>query len=363
MPNKLTRFFKNTGVRLRTSEFKIFQNAYYWFLFPLSILFIALVCGTIFATSAGVKYNGFANVGVDFKGGTVLTIDMSGDNLIGANYDENRILLTETIENNGVSVNTVQESGANSMVIRYPNVVRGEDYSSAENTQKMITVNNQIIKDVQDALKSKYPNASEVNAGAELINATARGEMLSKAFLAVGLAIVACLLYIVIRFDIFSGLAMIVGLFCDILVMLSGVIIFNIQISSNLIAGVITILTYSINNAVVVMDRVRESVVPYKAKKLKLDARRIVNDAVRDTLNRSLFTTVTSLIVVGAIAVVPVPSLQEFALPILFGLVSGIYTATFITPSVWGLIVQAKQDGGLRKKNAAMKKAKRLKTA
>ena len=68
----------------KLSNIKIFRNAYYWFILPIAIIFIALVCGTVYSTE-GNQYDGFANIGIDFKGGTVLTVQMDGADIQGAN--------------------------------------------------------------------------------------------------------------------------------------------------------------------------------------------------------------------------------------------------------------------------------------
>lgn len=336
-------------IKLSLREFKIYQNAYYWLILPLVIVFIALVCGTVYSTE-GNKYDGFANIGVDFKGGTVMTVEMIGADLIGNNYNVNESLIRDIIEDNGASIGTVQTSGSNAIVFRYPNSINGQNYNATSKTGEMIEINNKISTEIQRALVAKYGSAITVSADAEIISATASSELIQKAFLSVGIALLLILLYIIVRFDLFSGIAAILGLAHDVIIMFACVIIFNIQINSSLIACAITIVSYSINNTIIIFDRVRENIAPYKNKKQKIDIRWAVNESVKQTFTRSCFTTLTTLFTVGVLACVGVPALTEFALPIIFGLIAGLYSSVFISPSIWGLMMRRKLDGGKGKK-------------
>lgn len=336
---------------LRKNKLKVFQNAYYWFIAPLAIIFIALVCGTVYSTE-GNKYDGFANVGIDFRGGTVLTVEMIGAEMLNQNYDANEQMVRDIVKAAGAEVAAVQSSGTNSIIFRYPNSINGEDYNAKDKTQDMIAINNRIAEDVEKKFIEVYGAGINISADAELINATASGELINKAFLSVGLAMILILIYIVFRFDLFSGISAILALLHDILIMLACVIIFNIQINSSLIAGIITIVGYSINNTIIIFDRVRENVKPYKSKMQKLDVKSIIDDSVNSTLTRSFFTTLTTMITISVLAMVGVQALTEFALPIIFGLVAGFYSSVVIAPSIWGLMMQAKLKGGKKSKRA-----------
>ncbi|MFA5450217.1 MAG: protein translocase subunit SecF [Clostridia bacterium] len=347
---KRKEFFNKFNIHLR--ELKIFQNAYYWFIVPLAIVFIALVCGTVYEM-ADTRYEGFANVGVDFKGGTVLTVKMTSADLINLNYDENVDLIFDLAEEHGVNISSIQTSGSDSFVLRYTNTVNGEDFNSAEKTADMITVNTALTKDIQDKLVEKYnlSSVSEVTVTAELINATASSEFVGNAFLAIGITILLTFIYIIVRFDAFSSIASLLSIIHDIIVMMAFVIIFNLPIGSTLIAGIITVVGFSINNTIVVFDRVRETLKPFKNKKSKIEPRYIVNTTVADTLTRSLFTIVSTMLTILVLAVVGVPALTEFSLPIIFGLAAGLYSSVFIAPTIWGLLMQAKQKKDSSKKS------------
>lgn len=342
-----------TNIKLpKLTNIKIFRNAYYWFILPIAIIFIALVCGTVYSTE-GNKYDGFANIGIDFKGGTVLTVQMDGADVQGANRNDVYNTIKEVVEKNGAVISTDQNSGDNAIVVRYPNSINGVDYNQSSKTEEMIGINNTIIDEVETALKAKYPNATSVIANAEMINATASDQLINKALLSVGIAMVLMLIYIAIRFDFFSGIAALCASFTDIIVMLALVIIFRIQINSSLIAGLITVVAYSINNTIVVFDRVREHKKEVKDGRYNIDL--LVDQSVTECFVRTFLSSFTTLITITILACWGIKSLTDFALPIIFGILSGLYSSLFLAPSIWGLLMNVK----LGKNKKARKQARR----
>lgn len=175
----------------------------------------------------------------------------------------------------------------------------------------------------------------------DIVSATVSGELLTTAIAAIVLAIVLMLAYIAIRFELSSGFAAIVALFHDILMMFCFMAIFHVEINSTFIAALITILGYSINNTIIIFDRVRETVKTQTGK--MLTGARIANEAVGDTLMRSFNTTLTTLITIGMVAIIGVPDIRIFALPIIAGLLAGTFSSIFIAPSIWALIRDRKR--------------------
>ncbi|MDR0751767.1 MAG: protein translocase subunit SecF [Christensenellaceae bacterium] len=341
--SKMFSKFNTSKIKLSVKEFRIFQNAFYWFLAPLIVIFIGLICGTVYASS-GNEYDGFANVGVDFKGGTVLTVEVnSGFDMIGDNYSTNEDIIRDVVMANGASPTQGQTRGTNAIIIRYPNSIDGVSYNAKDKTREMISINETIKNEVRSAFITKYGDSADVSVSAELINATASQDLINKAILSVVLALLVILIYIVVRFDLFSGIAAIAALLHDVLIVFAGVIIFRIPINSSFIAAIITVVAYSINNTIIVFDRVRDFTKPYKNKKYKIDINTAVNSSVKETLNRSIFTTITTLITITALASVGIQALSEFALPIIFGLLAGAYSSILIAPSIWGYMMKAQQ--------------------
>lgn len=173
--------------------------------------------------------------------------------------------------------------------------------------------------------------------------ATVSSELIFTAVLAVVLALIFMLCYIGLRFQLSSGIACILALFHDIIIMFSAMAIFRIEINSTFIAALITILGYSINNSIIVFDRVRENMKAVGAKNMTPED--IANKSVKETLLRSINTTITTLIMIGMIAIIGVRDIRIFAFPIIIGLFAGTFSSIFIAPSLWALFQRVGKKG------------------
>jgi preprotein translocase subunit SecF len=351
---------KNKPLKLSLKELPVFQNAIYWFILPTLILLIALICGTVYQFSP--KYSGFANVGIDFTGGTVLTVEGKGFDIVGSEYEESLAIIRQVVESKGARISISQTGGSDSIIVRYKNeiIVDGipVDYNVSSKTEEMIAINDSIKNDTEAAFRAKYADRSiTISADAEMTNATASKELINKALLSVGIALLLMLIYIIIRFDLFSGISAIVAEFHDILILFSFLIIFRVQMNSSLIAGIITVISYCINNTIVIFDRVRENMQPYKQNRARIDTKAIVNMSVTSSLKRTLFSSFTTLLMIVILALSGIQSLTEFALPIIFGLFAGLYSSNFVAPSVWGLLMQRKLNGARKARKAKAVKA------
>ena len=158
------------------------------------------------------------------------------------------------------------------------------------------------------------------------------------------LAIVLILLYITFRFEFRSGLAAVITLCHDICVMMALFAIFQLPVNMNFIAAALTILGYSINATIVVFDRVRENSKSISDIKIFGD---VTDRSIRQTLSRSINTSITTLIPILLILILGVPSIQNFAIALVIGILSGTYSSVFISGPLW---VNLKKIG---KKSAA----------
>ncbi len=335
-------------IKLSLNRLPIYKYRYYWFLVPAVILFLALTLGAIYS-SPGV-FGNFANVGIDFEGGTVMTV--SGLNL--DNYDDDRALIGEILSENGIAVSSWQTSGNNSIVVRYANFINNEDFN--DRADEMGAVNNSAALAIEERLQAsgRYDNVN-IEANPEMINGTARQDTINSSLIAVAVAMALMLIYTAIRFDLFSGIAALCTQFIDVIVTLSLVIIFRVSINASLIAALITVVAYSINNTIVIFDRVRENMAPFKHKdKTKADIPFILETSVTQCLRRALFTTTTTLITIVILAFfgINIPSLSEFALPIIFGILSGLFSSIFLAPSIWGMLMDLKNKKTVQKAKA-----------
>lgn len=194
-----------------------------------------------------------------------------------------------------------------------------------------------------DALTVTDAYSGQVSEGGQT-SSTVSTEILKSAILAVSVALLCMLIYIVIRFELLSGIAAVLALVHDLLIMLCGMVIFHIEINANFIAGIITILGYSINNTIIIFDRVRENMRLLSGKRINgklVKPAYIANLSVQETVWRSINTTLTTIMTISMVAIIGVSSIRIFAIPIIFGLLAGTYSSIFIAPTLWAMLMKA----------------------
>lgn len=194
-----------------------------------------------------------------------------------------------------------------------------------------------------DALTITDVYSGKVSEGGQT-SSTVSTEILKSAILAISVALLCMLIYIIIRFELLSGIAAVLSLVHDLLIMFCGMVIFHIEVNANFIAGIITILGYSINNTIIIFDRVRENMKLLGGKRLNgklVKPAYIANLSVQETIMRSINTTLTTLVTISMVAIIGVPSIRVFALPIIFGLLAGTYSSIFIAPTIWAMLMKA----------------------
>ena len=174
------------------------------------------------------------------------------------------------------------------------------------------------------------------------VSAIAGRDLLSNAVKALLIAFACMLIYIAIRFDLNSGLSAVFGLLHDVLIMLSFMVIFRsvIQMNSSFIAAALTIVGYSINNTIVIFDRIRENAKKYPT----MPREEVTNISIQESLGRTLTTTATTLITIVALCILGVASIREFALPIIVGILSGVYSANMINGYVWAFLEERRRS-------------------
>ena len=167
----------------------------------------------------------------------------------------------------------------------------------------------------------------------ETISSTISNEMKSDTILAVVIAIIGMLIYIRIRFsDIRFGLSSIVALVHDVLVVIAFYAVARVSVGNTFIACLLTIVGYSINATIVVFDRVRENMAGMTRKDTLED---VVNRSITQTLSRSIFTSLTTLVMVASLYILGVTSIRDFALPLMVGIVCGAYSSVCIAGALW----------------------------
>ena len=261
------------------------------------------------------------NMGIDFEGGLSMQYDMK--TAVVSND------VSSVLSGMGIATSTVTVQGRdnNEVNIRIKDVAK-------DDIQK-------VQADFETAIKEKYPDAVSIG-DVNYVGPVAGATLVKNAVISVLLASVLMLIYIAIRFDLNSGIAAVFGLLHDVLIMLSFMVIFRsvIQMNSSFIAAALTIVGYSINNTIVIFDRIREN-----AKKMPNVAReQVTNISIKESLGRTICTTVTTLITIVALCILGVASIREFALPIIVGILSGVYSANMINGYVWAFLEEKRRN-------------------
>ena len=284
------------------------------------IISIALILAGII----GLLVNGL-NYDIQFKGGTIIEIEMENND-----YDANKIGVELTnMLNKKVSSQKLQaynpenkDKEINILMLKIPG-------TAALNEDEI----NMIIEYL-----TTYYNAGKVHQ-MENVQPFIAAEMKQKGVEAVLVASVLIIIYIWYRFSSISGLpaaiTALLALMHDLAIMFSAYTIFKVPLNESFIAAALTILGYSINNTIVVYDRIREN--NKRMRKTSLDE--LVNKSVLQSFTRSVNTSVTTLIAVVIVylyaSINNIQSVKEFAFPLIIGLISGTYSSLFIAPSLW----------------------------
>jgi SecD/SecF fusion protein len=279
--------------------------------------------GIFFSVSIAVIVAGFVIMGVnsangkdalnyslEFKGGTATTVTFNESrNLEQVNSEI--VPKVEAIAG-AVQIQTVQDS--NEVIFK----TRALDVNTRETLDQMF-------------IDDFGVDASMITS--ETISSTISDEMKTDTFWAVLIAIVCMLIYIRIRFSDFRfGISSIVALCHDVLVVLAFYAVARVSVGNTFIACMLTIVGYSINATIVIFDRVREN---RNAMGKKDELADVVNQSITQTLSRSIFTSLTTFVMVACLYIFGVTSIRDFALPLMVGIICGAYSSVCITGGLW----------------------------
>lgn len=285
---------------------KIVENRKKFFAASLIVIIIGFAA-MIFNAQAG---RGAFQYDVEFTGGTSFDLDL------GQDYEQEDLQKIITDVTGKDSPQVQQVIGTNEVTVKIQSI------DSA--TRETLT----------DAILEAYPNAvmGEVND----VSGTVSHEMQTAAIKATLIAAMAMLLYISLRFhDFRAGGSAIIALLHDVLIVLTAYAVFRIPVNNTFIVVLLTILGYSINATIVIFDRIRENKSAFHANQTAEK----INKSISQTLARSINTSLTTFFTVGAIYVLGVPALKEFALPMMIGILAGAYSSVCISGSIWYVLL------------------------
>lgn len=272
------------------------------------------------------------NLGIDFTGGTVLNVKVGSKLEEGNNYSIVSNQVSSIFKQEGFEIGYIQQEGVGEEAQL---TIRFKDKAGLTETQMQEQI--EILKTkISSGISLDGESVAVTVSNGSRIAASASTSLLINSILAILVAVILILVYIAVRFELLSGLTAILMLVHDVLIMCSLVAIFRIQINAGFIAALITIIGYSINNVIIIFDRIREN--KKKDDFQGVASREVANASIRQVINRTLLTALTTIVSVLALTIIGVSSIREFLLPILFGLVSGIYSSTMLAGPIWALI-------------------------
>ena len=292
---------------------KIVERTKLWFGISLALLAI----GAIF-----LILNKGLNKGVDFSGGTVVRIEL------------------------GEASKTANKADIDEIINKYSTGTPSRTVNDTQIEIQSNVLDNKKANDLFREIKQKYSLKDTALVDVNHIDASIGRETTRNAVIALLVAGLFMVIYIRLRFkDVKFGLAAIIALLHDVLITMSLYAVLRISINASFIAAILTIVGYSINDTIVIFDRIRENSRKLRGKTVA----EIADISVNQSLKRSIKTSVTTLLTITAVYIF-VPSVRDFSLPIIAGIIAGTYSSIFIASPLWVIF----NNIGKKKKVAAV---------
>ncbi|MDK2835580.1 MAG: preprotein translocase subunit SecF [Thermosediminibacterales bacterium] len=266
-----------------------------WFGISSIIILIGLISMLLF---------GF-NWGIDFTGGLILHYN------IGKDFDISDV--RQILNNFNLKDYEVKKAGDFKQEV----IIRTQVLTDEEKAE------------IYNAIKEKWPSATLIRT--EKVDPIIGEELRHQALIALTIASIGMLIYITIRFEFKFAVAAILAIIHDVLVVLSLFSLLKIPINSPFVAAMLTIVGYSINDTIVLFDRIRENIKLMKKSSLEF----MVNTSILQTMARSINTSFTTLITITALFIFGGETIKDFALALIVGIISGTYSSIFIASPLW----------------------------
>lgn len=306
-------------------------------------IFVIVSAVIILAGLVDMLFIRHMNFGVEFSGGIGVEITAENTNIDvkaeakkwfeGGNADKTGYVIDGVPGTSGTILKTTNfrlkselKDGTNLDV-----TINGDNESLL--VQHSTTIKEELTEYLKDVATKAGDNQAEIGVETHVIGGDVKNHTVTSAVIAVSVAVVVILAYIAIRFNLLAGVSAVIALLHDVLIMFSLTTLFQIPVNMTFIAAVITIIGYSINATIVVFDRVRElNVLPSYLEKTDAE---IAEDSIMGTMSRSILTTLTTLVMIICLAIFGNASIREFAVPIIFGLIAGLYSSILLSASTW----------------------------
>lgn len=316
-------------------------------------VFLSISAVLVVVSIVSMAIFGF-NLGIDFTSGTTFEIEHMPEGFVYDGALEADVMAIVTGAKTDASVQ-VQAIGADGVFIKASELSNEETemvvdgllaYFNGEEVSLDATDATAVVEEVatdvvEEAATDAVVEGEEVEEvkglvkaaiSIDKVSATTSARLIGDTFLAVLIAIVLMLVYISIRFDFKSGVCAVIALAHDVILMFGFYSLFQLTMNTSFVAAVLTIIGYSINATIIVFDRVREN---NRMLGKKATGAVKADNAITTSYTRTLYSSLTTLFTIGALFVLGVSSIQEFALPIIVGIVCGAYSSLFVAPTIW----------------------------
>jgi len=282
----------------KVKTYKIIEKKHIWIGFSLTII----ILGIMFILFRGLNW------GIDFTGGNILHFDLK------QNYDLAKVR----------------------RILEKLDINEFETKKAGDDQQELIIRTVELSKDMQEkiyeALNQEWSKTDLIRT--EAIDAVIGKELQRQAIIALIIANIGMLIYVTFRFEFYSAVAAVLALVHDVLVVISFYAIFNVPIDSSFIAVILTIVGYSINNTIVIFDRIRENL--KSMGKASFDD--VANMSLTQSLSRTINTSLTTLLTITVLYFLGGETIKDFTMALIVGICAGTYSSIFIASPLWSIL-------------------------
>ncbi|HYC97123.1 protein translocase subunit SecF [Brevundimonas sp.] len=275
----------------------------------------------VIASLVGVFYPGL-NMGIDFRGGASMEVSKPAGQVI--NLEDLRGAADELglgdVQVQGIARLGSDVNDGSTALLRFQ-IPDGQDQT-------------QVVRQVEAAVTNAVGEVTY--SGVAVVGSKVSGELYRSGLMALGLAVVLMFAYIWFRFEPQFGFGAVAGLLHDVILTFGLIVLFRLEFSLNMVAAILTVIGYSMNDTVVVFDRLRENLRKYKTMPL----REVIDLSINETLSRTIITGFTAVMVLAALAVLGGPTLFGFSIALMFGIVVGTYSSIYVGAPIillWGV--------------------------
>jgi len=262
------------------------------------------------------------NMGIDFRGGASMEVAKPAGQVVDLEAVRSSVseLNLGDVGVQGIARRDTNANDGSTAILRFQ-VPEGRDQT-------------QVVQQVEQAVSTAVGQVTY--SGVSVVGSKVSGELFTSGLMALGLAIVLMFAYIWFRFEPQFGFGAVAGLLHDVILTFGLIVLFRLEFSLNMVAAILTVIGYSMNDTVVVFDRLRENLRKYKTMPL----RDVIDLSLNETLSRTIITGVTAVMVLGALAVFGGEALFGFSIALMFGIIIGTYSSIYVGAPIillWGV--------------------------